>query len=152
MNTREMMERIARHPAILADTAMQMQRGLPWLEKRNGKLCVELRLYREKLEDGMVLFYPHQYEIRFVYPFEHMAYFCNLSAECGKKAKEPVCRMTADMMADRYCYEAEALYRECDRVLEFQDRDAEVSDVIVEKYQKRFAETVNTLGLEALYA
>ena len=78
MNAKELVAQLARHPVVSSDMAMQMQLGLPYLEKRNGKLCISFKPHQEVLQDGMISFFAPQYEIAWVYPFNRLIHFDNL--------------------------------------------------------------------------
>ena len=151
MNAQEMIEKLARHPIVRGNVGLQMQLGLPWLEKKNGKLCVTFLPHREDHKDGMIVFFTPQYRISWVYPFDRIVFFENrLYSETPEPAK-PAQTVSAERYAERGRFLLKELYAQCSDVLAVYERDKGVSDVTVRKYQKAYFEAVQALGLTSVY-
>lgn len=152
MNTKEAMRLIAAHPVMRGDVSMQMQPGLPWFEKKQGKLCLRLRLHRQELVKDNVVFYTPGYEVTFVYPFEHIISFKNLRYEPGAEPDSAACTLQQELMLSYYRSAALELYETGDLLLDLQEKDGSVSDAAVAHYQQMFTSAVQRLKMEALYA
>lgn len=151
MKTEELMKELAGHPVLKSQMSMQMQLGLPYLEKKNDRLCISFKPHRQEYKDGRLLYYPHQYEVTFVYPFKKIVYFSVVAYQHPVNAAEPVCRQDADWMIHTGNHALGELYEACDRVLGFQKKDKKVSNLSIEKYQKLYWSTAEKLGLIDLY-
>lgn len=151
MKSGELMKELANHPMLKSQMSMQMQLGLPYLEKKNDKLCVSFKPHRQEYKDGKLLYYPHQYEVTFVYPFKKIVYFSVLAYQGSINESGPVCRQDAEWMLHMGNHAVAELYDACDRVLGFQEKDKKVSNVSIDKYQKLYWNTVEKLGLTDLY-
>lgn len=151
MDAKELVKKLAQHPLAKSDMPLQVQLGLPYLEKRGGKLCISFKPHRELCVDGKIAFYPQQYEIAWAYPFEKVIHFSNLSYEKEIDASKPVACVSLDRMAGGGKYLLEELYSGCSRVITFWEQEGKVSDVMLRKYQRLYYETAGQLGLSALY-
>lgn len=151
MNAMEMMEKLARHPVVRTSVGMQMQLGIPYLEKKNGKLCVSVLPHREECRDGAMLFYAPQYRITWVYPFERIVFFENSLYSGSDMNPEVVHSISVDRYAERGRFLMKDLYEQCGGVLAVYERDKSVSDVTLRRYQKAYFETAEALGLTGVY-
>lgn len=151
MNAKELVAKLARHPVVVSDMAMQVQLGLPYLEKRNGRLCISFKPHHEAVQNDSIAFYAPQYEIAWVIPSERLISFDNLLYSSDVDLENPVQTVRVCDYAMRGTYLVEELYRACSRVLSIQETDGTVSDVTLKKYQKFYFETVRDLELEAVY-
>lgn len=151
MDAKKLVDQLARHPIVQTEMAMQMQLGLPYLERRNGKLCISFRPHKEILRDNMIEFYPQQYKLAWVYPFNHLIQFENLLYSGAEDYSVPIRKMSLSHYTSVVMYAVEALYAECNRVLTLQQRDGRVSDVALRYYQRAYYEAAEQLGLMALY-
>lgn len=151
MDAKELVGRLAQHSLVKSEMPLQVQLGLPYLELRAGKLCISFKPHRELYNNGMIEFYPQQYEIAWVYPFHKVIRFSNLAYEQELDASKPVGSISLDRMAGGGKYLLEELYAACSRVISFWERDGQVSDVMLKKYQRLYYETAEQLHLSALY-
>jgi len=95
----------------------------------------------------MIAFYPQQYEIAWVDPFEKVIHFANLAYEKTIDVSKPVGCIRLDRMAGGGRYLLEELYAECSKVITFQEREGKVSNVMLKKYQRLYYETAGHLLL-----
>lgn len=146
-----LIKELMNHPIIRTELPMQMILGLPYLEKKAGRLCMTFMPHREEYRDGFVEYYPRQFEVTFLYPFRRLASFRNLTLEKEISAQEPVCRVEASFLTGQGVRLITELYEACDRLLSFQKQDGKVSDTSISKYQQTFWSTVEKLGLAPLY-
>lgn len=151
MNAQEMMDKLARHPMVHANIGLQMQLGLPYLEKKNGKLCVTFLPHREDFHDGRMEFFTPQYRISWVYPFERIVFFENRLYSENPEAAKMVHAIPMERYAERGRFLLKDLYAHCSDVLAVYERDKAVSDVTLRKYQKAYFEAVQELGLTGVY-
>lgn len=151
MNTQEMMEKLIRHPILRTNTGLQMQLGLPYLEKRRGKLCATFFPHREDFRDGNIEFYTPQYKITWVYPFEQIIFFENSLYYAAPNLSQPVKCIPIDRYAERGRLLIKDLYTECSTILKLYERDKTVSDVTLRKYQNAYIETLQALDLTGIY-
>ena len=151
MNAQDMMEKLVRHPVVHAQIGLQMQLGLPYLEKRGGKLCATFLPHREAIADGKMAFYTPQYRITWVYPFDQVVFFENRRYADPPATVELVQAIPLERYMERGRFLLNDLYAQCSHVLAVYERDRAVSDVILRKYQEAFADTVQALGLTRLY-
>lgn len=151
MDAKELVSRLAQHSLVKSEMPLQIQLGLPYLEIRGGKLCISFKPHRELCNNGRIDFYPQQYEIAWVYPFHKVIRFSNLAYERDLDASQPVGSISLDRMAGGGKYLLEELYAACSRVLSYWERDGQVSDVMLKKYQRLYFEIAEQLQLSALY-
>lgn len=151
MDALTLMERLRMSSVVQAEIPMQMQMGFPWLEKRNGRLCICFKPHREACVRGSIAFYAHQFEIAWVYPFEHLASFRNLTLDRTIDASAPVAQISEKLML-MHGYSMNELYEACTRLLDAMERDGAVSDEAIERYQRQYSDTVGLMGLSGVYA
>lgn len=151
MNAQEMIEKLVCHPLVRSSVGMQMQLGIPYMEKRNGKLCVSFLPHREDFREGNLVLFAPQYKITWVYPFDRVVFFEN-SLYCAE-GKEPAAVQTvsAARYAERGRFLLKELYELCSDLLAVYERDKAVSEVTLRKYQKAYFETVQALDLTGVY-
>ena len=151
MEARELMKKLALHPVTQTSMTLGMQLGLPWLEKKKGMLLLSFKPHKETYESDGVAFYPQQYEITWAYPFTKIVLFRDLTMESEIDAHTPICIIGHDRMLSSVKYRLNELYGECTQVLTVWDEKGEVPDAMLRSYQKKSRETIELLGLEALY-
>lgn len=151
MNAVEMMNKLSMHPVVRADMVMQVQLGLPFLEKRMDKLCVSVLPHREEYREGCVKSYLPQYKAVWVYPFDKLIAFENTAYFCPVDLSRPVSSVTAEKYALRGKYILNELYEQCSGVLAAYERNGTVSDVALRRYQRAYYEAVRELDLTAVY-
>lgn len=151
MDAKAVIKKLSQHPVVTNDMTMQVQLGLPYLERRNGKLCISFRPHMERLDGESIDFYRPQYGIVWAYPFERLMFFENLSCSQNIDLTEPVANIPLKDYSSHGVYMVEQLYEKCTRVLAFQEKDGKVSDLSLRKYQQAYCEVVRDLGLEAVY-
>ena len=151
MNSLKIIKEIISNPILKENMALQMQLGLPYLEKKNEKLCISFKPHMENYVDGNIEYYAPQYDIELVYPFKKIIKFINLSFETTVDTSVPVAKVDAKELSSVGAGYMNELYEACTRVLEFQELDGKVSDLSITKYQKVYYDTVEKLGLTALY-
>ena len=125
--------------------------GIPYLEKRNDKLCIFFKPHKELYKNGVYEFYAPQYTVAWVYPFKHLVQFENLLYSEHLVCSEPVKQISGTLYLKKSRYILNELYQECSKVLSFQERDGKVSDVSLKKYQTKYWDTVCELGLNDIY-
>lgn len=146
-----MIRMLSKHPVVTLDMAMEVQLGLPYLEKKNGTLCICFKPHRQIQEDGIVSFYSPQYALTWVYPFRRLVSFRNLYFFEGIVPEKPVCQLELQDYARRGSYYIAELFKQCGWVISEMEQYGTVSDTAVRSYQKYFFGTVGRLGLEAVY-
>jgi len=151
MNAQEMIEKLARHPIAHGGIGLQMQLGLPYLEKKNGKLCVTFLPHREDCRDDRMEFFTPQYRITWVYPFDRVVFFENRLYSENSETAKMVHTIPMERYAERGRFLLKDLYAHCSEVLAVYERDKAVSDVTLRKYQKAYFEAVQELGLTGVY-
>lgn len=151
MNSLNIIKEIVSNTTLKENMSLQMQLGLPFLEKKNNRLCMSFKPHLEKYADGNIAYYAPQYDLELVYPFKKIIKFVNLSYEMTVDTAVPVAKVDAKELSSVGAGYMNELYDACTRVLEFQEQDGKVSDVSIKKYQKSYYDTVKKLGLTALY-
>lgn len=151
MDALELVKTLSAHPVVEENMAMQVQLGLPYLEKRNGRLCIRFLAHREDYRDGEIDVYAPQYQIAWAYPFHKLVFFQNEMYSRQGDWSAPVCTLSAKRLGGRGKYILLELYEQCSRVLTIQERDGDVSDVTLRRYQRAFNEAVRELGLTRVY-
>jgi hypothetical protein len=151
MNSLNIVKEIVSNTTLRENMSLQMQLGLPYLEKKNNRLCMSFKPHMEKYVDGNIEYYAPQYDLELVYPFKKIIRFINLSYEITVDISAPVAKVDAKELSSVGAGYVNELYDACTRVLEFQEQDGKVSDVSIKKYQKSYYDTVKKLGLTALY-
>lgn len=151
MDAIELMDRLSQHPLVLSQLPLQMQLGLPYLEKKRDELCMRFIPHRENFTNHRLEIYPGQYILEFVYPFEKIICFRNLLYETEIDLSAPLCSMTPEFLAARGKYNLNEIYNECSRVLTAREKTGSVSDVMIANYQKLYDSISRRIGLERLY-
>ena len=151
MDSLKIVKEIISNPTLKENMSLQMQLGLPYLEKKNEKLCMSFKPHMEQYVDGNIEYYAPQYDVELIYPFKKIIKFINLSYETAVDTSVPVAKIDAKELSSVGAGYMNELYAACTRVLEFQEQDGKVSDVSIKKYQKTYYDIVEKLGLTALY-
>lgn len=145
-----LIKKLAQSAFVQSEVSMQMQLGLPWLKKQGERLLICFRPHIEEYRNGNLEIYGHQYEVAWVYPFVHLAYFRNLAVE-GYASRQILYTIPGDKLLEYNQYLMRDIYADCTRMLDYMEQDGQVSDLMVRKYQQSFLEKVDRLGLSALY-
>ena len=151
MNSLKIVEQINSNPVVKTNMSMQMQLGFPYLEKRGEFLCMSFKPHMEMPNADEIKYYGQQYELVLVYPFKKIIKFEDLSFSKTGVADHPVASVKISSLLSDGKEAMDELYEACTRVLNFQDEDGKVSDTSIKKYQKKYFEVVNRLGLSAVY-
>ena len=151
MDAVKLINELNKHPLVHSDIPMQMQLGIPYLEKSQGRLIMGFAPHREEYSDGMIEIYPKQYELKFIYPFQQVVYFSNLLYESDIDVSKPIHSIDAKWMINSGKDILNRLYDACSRVISFQEENGTVSDDCVAEYQQLYKETAKNLGLLDLY-
>lgn len=151
MDALELVNKLTAHPVVEESMSLQAQLGLPWMEMRNGRLCIRFWAHREEYRDGSIDCYAPQYDLVWAYPGCRLVFFENRLNSGAPDLSAPVCTLSARRLSERGKYLLSDLYDQCSRVLALQDRDGTVSDVTLRRYQQTFLETVRELDLAPVY-
>lgn len=151
MDAKELVKKLTLSSIMQNSVAIGTQLGLPWLEKRKGMLLLSFRPHKEVHSKDGVVIYPQQYEVAWVYPFTRVALFRDMTLDKEINVKEPVCIIPDERMLGTGKYRLNELYDECTRVITKWEKEGDAADAMITGYQKKYADTVETLKLEALY-
>lgn len=151
MDAKEMMHILSTHSVVRSDMTMQVQLGLPYLDKRMDKLCVSCLPHREEYRDECVVFYQPQYRITWVYPFQKIIAFENSAYFRPLNCSEPVCSVKSEQYILRGRSVLNELYAQCSGLLAAYEREGTVSDVALRRYRREYYEAVRELGLTDIY-
>ncbi len=152
MDTLETLHKLANSDIVQAEIPLGLQLGLPWLEKRNGKLCICFIPHREELDGETILYYSPQFEIAWVWPFEHLASFRRLTLDRPIDMEKPVCSVDVNRLVSAGKYGMDELYRECTKILNLMEKNGTVTDAWISSYQKKYRKLTGTLSLETVYS
>lgn len=151
MNAEELVKKLSNSPIVRSEVSMQMQLGLPWLEMKNGELCIRFRPHKEEYRNGKMRFFAPLYEIEWVYPFEHVILFRNLTYEDRIDTKTPLHEVGGDWVLGIGKHYTKELYEGCSEVLSFREKNGRVNDIVISKYQNLYRKSVERLELQKLY-
>lgn len=151
MDAAELVKKLSSSPIVQSEVSMQMQLGLPWLEIKNGELCIRFQPHREEYRGGKLQFFAPMYEIEWVYPFAHIILFRNLNYEDRIDTETPLHEVSGDWMLGIGKHYTKELYKACSEALSFREKNGTVNDTVVSKYQDLYRKAVERLGLEKLY-
>lgn len=151
MDAAELVKKLSNSPIIQSEVSMQMQLGLPWLEMKNGELCIRFRPHREEYRDGKMQFFAPIYEIEWVYPFAHVILFRNLKYEDRIDTETSLHEVDGKWMLGIGKHYTKELYKACSEALSYREKNGIVNDAVVSKYQDQYRKAVGRLGLEKLY-
>lgn len=118
MTLKEIEMRMYRHPLFEHEIPLQMQLGLPYFYKRNGQLFLRCFLHRRHYKSGMLLIYPNQYEVEFVYPFRNIVRFEDSQIYMPMNTEIPVCIVEAEHLLTNGKVLLDELYSSADQVIE----------------------------------
>ena len=151
----ELVKNLAQSQIIQNELPLEMQLGLPYLEKRNGKIIIRFFPHQEVYDEEKVLIYPRKYDIAWVYPFAHLAFFRNLAFDGTEKIEKetsiPLLTISSRRMLSVGKYGMKELFHSCGNLLNLLDENGVVADAIVSRYQNQFFDLVDTLRLRELY-
>lgn len=142
---------LSRHPVIKNDMDIEMQLGLPFLEKKSDRLFVSFRPHKEYFRNGSMEYYEPVYEVSWIYPSKRLVYFKDLYYEDGKDFRKPLHTISEKQLLSKAKYLFAEIYRECSRCLDLWDRDGVISDITVKKYNTMLEEAILGLGLDTIY-
>ena len=151
MDTLETLHKLANSDIVQAEIPLGLQLGLPWLEKQNGKLCICFMPHKEELDGEKILYYPPQFEIAWVWPFEHLASFRRLTLDRTIDMEKPACSLGVNRLIFTGKYGMDELYGECTKILNLMENNGTVTDAWILSYQKKYKKLTGALGLEAVY-
>jgi len=151
MDTLEILQKLANSDIVQAEIPLGVQLGLPWLEKQNGKLCICFMAHKEELKDDSILYYSPQFEIAWVWPFEHLASFRRLTLDRTINVEKPLCSLQVNRLLSGRKYRMDELYRECTKILNLMEENGTVTDAWILSYQNMYKKLTNALGLSEIY-
>lgn len=151
MDTKELLHELANSDIVKAEIPLGLQLGLPWLEKRNGVLCICFLPHREELDGETICYYPPQFEIAWVWPFEHLASFHRLTLDGPIDMEKPVCTLGVKRLVSTGKFGMDELYQESTKILKKIEYNGAISDAWIESYQNKYKKLTEILGLTALY-
>lgn len=151
MNAENLLNKLSASPFVRAELPLSMQLGLPYLDKRNGELCISFRPHREEVINGQLALFPQIFELAWVYPFEHPILFRNLLYEKDIDTQKPVCSCRCDWLLGIGKYSMTSLYDACSEVLSFREESGTINDAVLGRYQELYRKTVQRLKMEQFY-
>lgn len=151
MDAVKLIDKLSKSPVVKNEMALEMQLGLPFIEKQNGRLFISFKPHKEVFSNGKMEYFLPDYEISFAYPFTHISYFKDLGIYKTEENKKPVCEVSEKTLFSKGRYLFGELYNECSRVLTMFEEKGNVSDLTLKKYKELFEETVVTLGIQKIY-
>ncbi len=151
MNSKKLVESLVKSNFVKSEIPMQMEMGLPFIKKTAHGVVICFKPHKEIVRDGVTDIYSHQFEVEWVYPFNHISYFKNLSVYSESIASVPICTIKDQMMLDEGVYYINKLYEELDNILDYLQYNKTVPDIAISNYQKMYRKVVEKLGLEQLY-
>lgn len=151
MNTRKLVARLSKSAVVREELPLQLQLGIPRLERKNGRICLSFLPHREVLRNGNYEVYPALYEIAWVYPFEHLAWFHNLSLERVVNADMWVKLIDEGRMLTLGVHCMMELYAQYDKTFSWFEQHGELNDTMFNACQAKYHEAVQCLELEPLY-
>lgn len=151
MDSLKIIEQINSNPIVKMNMSMQMQLGFPYLEKIGKYLCMSFKPHMEMPAGDEIKYYTPQYDLKLVYPFQKIIKFEDLSFTENGIENKPVAGVKISSLVSDGKAAMDELYEACTRVLNFQKEDGKVSDTSIKKYQQKYYEIVNRMGLSAVY-
>lgn len=151
IKTAELVSRLAQSPVVRSEIPMVMQLGFPYPEKRGEKLIVRFMAHEERYNTERIEFYSPKYELAWIYPFEHLVLFRDLSLESNPGGAAPIQTVSIVRMLSVGKLGIEELFRACDQILDEIEQNGKISDFILHRYQKQFFDLAAMLGLQMLY-
>lgn len=146
----DVMRNVAASPVYRSEVGTAFQLGFPIIQIRHGKIYIKFLLHMEKTNKGTVEYYLPQYELIIRYPFGYIVSFKNSSFESADLPGVPVCRLKVDNMALN-SGRIKDLFHLADDILLSYDRLTDGGEGLIVDYGSRFIQTVESLGLQALY-
>ncbi len=151
MNSKKLVESLVKSDFVKTEIPMQMEMGLPFIKKTARGVSICFKPHKEIVRDGVTDIYAHQFEVEWVYPFNHISYFKNLSVYSEGIDSPPICTVTDQSMLDEGIYYINKLYDELDNILDHLDYNKTVPDIAIVNYQETYRKVVKKIGLEQLY-
>lgn len=151
MDATELVKKLSNSLIVQSEVSMQMQLGLPWLEMKNGELCILFRPHKEEYRNEKMQFFAPLYEIEWVYPFEHVILFRNLKYDDRIDAETPLHEVNGDWVLGIGKYYTKELHKACSEALSFREKNGTVNDIVIAKYQDLYRKAIERLGLQKLY-
>ena len=150
MDSVEIIKKLSLHYLVTHDMPLQIQLGLPYLEKKNGSLYMSFKAHKEVFNKGCLEYYSPEYELVWKFPFDHIVEFRELE-NATNQAPKLVGNICEKKMLSTGLYSIKELYDACSRVLTFWENTGTVSDLIMSKYQKQYEDTIRQLGMQEVY-
>lgn len=151
MEALELVEKLSQSDIIASELPLGLQLGLPWLEERNGRLCIRFLPHREEYVENCICYYAPQFEIAWVWPFAHLASFRNLTLEGTVNVSQPLCTISVDRLLSVGKFGMDELYDECSKILTIRDETGTITSAWIRAYQKKYLNLIETLDLTELY-
>lgn len=151
MNALKLIEELSRHSVMKNDTDIQMQLGLPFLEKKGDKLFICFKPHKETFIGGIMDYYKPLYEIIWAYPSKRLVLFRDLYYENEGAYAKPIKSLSNKILISKLKYFYENVYNECTRCLDSWDKNGTLSDVALKKYNAALEEAIMSLGLDCIY-
>ena len=151
MDALKLAEQLSQRDIVKAEIPLGLQLGLPWLEKRNERLCICFLPHREAYQQDCICYYAPQFELAWVWPFEHLASFRNLTLEGAVDVTQPLCTIHVNRLLSVGKYGMDELYGECSKILTILEETGTISGAWIRAYQKKYLNLVETLDLTKLY-
>lgn len=158
MKTETIMKNIVTSSIYKKEIGTAFQLGLPRFIFRSNELFMKFYPHLEKYFDGIVSYYPPQYELELVYPFRHIVLFKNLAYTTDPYSfvdKDPVCKIhTRDLavnVSDLY-----DLFSLADEIIQCREADIEYKNQhhlqsLVLNYDKHYILTAKSMRLQTIY-
>lgn len=151
MDARLLIKELSLSQFVQMEIPLSMQLGLPYLELKQGELCISFRPHREEIVDGKFTLFPQIYELTWIYPFKHIILFRNLLYEAWKDTCSPVCSCSSDWLLGIGKYSLDGLYDACSEVLMFREETGTINEAVVGRYQEIYRKTIQRLGMDQFY-
>lgn len=151
MDALKLIEELSRHPVIKNDMDIQMQLGLPFLEKKDDKLMLSFKAHKEVFRNGNMEYYEPLYDVSWVYPSKRMVYFKDLYYEKDSDCNVLMHCISNKTLLSKVRYLYNEIYSECSRCLDLWDKNGTVSDLTLKKYNAVLEDAVKCLGLDCIY-
>ena len=151
MDALELVKELTQRDIVASELPIGLQLGLPWLEQRNGRLCIRFLPHREEYAEDRICYYAPQFEIAWVWPFTHLASFRNLTLENEVDVSQPLCTVSADRLLSVGKHGMEELYQACSKTLTIREDTGTITSAWVRAYQKKYMSLIESLDLTELY-
>lgn len=151
MDALKLIEELSRHPIVKNDMDIQMQLGLPFLERSDNRLIISFKAHKEIFRNGNMEYYEPVYELSWDYPSKRLIYFKNLYYEEDRCCNAPLHCIDSKTLLSKVKYLYGEIYNECSRCLDLWDKNGTLSDLTLKKYNAALEDAVKCLGLDCIY-